>query len=107
MCRGPFLRPGKRLCSHMAGLTQAYDSLVAKGELKDDPAQRAALPEFDRVEAALKAPVKKGLFRKAPEPPKGVYFWGGVGRGKSMLMDLFVQQLDGIAASFSLGLSVR
>ena len=82
----------------MAALTDIYDRMVASGELKDDPAQRAALPELERIEAALNTPAKKGLFRKAPPPPKGVYFWGGVGRGKSMLMDLFVQNLNGIAA---------
>ncbi len=72
--------------------------LAQDGTLKADPAQIAALPEFERVHDALLQPVKKGLFRKTPEPPKGVYFWGGVGRGKSMLMDLFVQHLDGIPA---------
>lgn len=82
----------------MAGLSDIYDRMVASGELKEDPAQRAALPEFERIESALRAPVKKGLFRKAPPPPKGVYFWGGVGRGKSMLMDLFIQHLEGVPA---------
>lgn len=82
----------------MSTLVEIYGQMVASGALQDDPAQRAALPEFDRIAEALAAPIKKGFFRKAPEPPKGVYFWGGVGRGKSMLMDLFVQNLDGIAA---------
>ncbi|MEM1076298.1 MAG: cell division protein ZapE [Pseudomonadota bacterium] len=80
----------------MTSLTQHYMDLVRQGELTEDPAQIAALPEFERVHDALLTPVKRGLFRKAPDPPKGVYFWGGVGRGKSMLMDLFVQHLDGI-----------
>ncbi len=80
----------------MATLTEHYTRLTEEGVLQADPAQIAALPEFERVHDALLQPVRKGLFRKAPEPPKGVYFWGGVGRGKSMLMDLFVQHLDGI-----------
>ncbi|AEI96155.1 MULTISPECIES: cell division protein ZapE [Roseobacter] len=82
----------------MTSLSQHYMSLTQDGTLIADPAQIAALPEFERVHDALLQPVKKGLFRKAPEPPKGVYFWGGVGRGKSMLMDLFVEHLDGIPA---------
>ena len=72
--------------------------MVADGDLHADPAQEAVLSEFDRIRAALAKPVKKGLFRKAPEPPKGLYLWGGVGRGKSMLMDLFVASLGDIPA---------
>ena len=75
-------------------LQNIYADMVAKGEIHADPAQEAVLPEFERIRAELAKPVKKGLFRKAPEPPKGLYLWGGVGRGKSMLMDLFVSHLD-------------
>ena len=82
----------------MTSLRAHYDDLIAKGALHADPAQEAAIPEFDRIRTALTAPVKKGLFRKAPEPPKGLYLWGGVGRGKSMLMDLFVDHLQGVPA---------
>jgi len=82
----------------MTSLDEIYNSMVADGQLHADPAQEAVLPEFERIRAALEQPVKKGLFRKAPEPPKGLYLWGGVGRGKSMLMDLFVDSLDGIPA---------
>ncbi|MGR3377721.1 cell division protein ZapE [Salipiger abyssi] len=77
----------------MTTLTDLYDERVAEGLLLRDPAQEEALPELERIRAALAQPAKKGLFRKAPEPPKGLYLWGGVGRGKSMLMDLFVESL--------------
>lgn len=76
----------------MGIVTDAYDAHVADGTLEPDPAQRAVLPEFDRIAAALaERPAKglKSLFAKKPEPVKGLYIWGGVGRGKSMLMDLF------------------
>ncbi len=82
----------------MATLTDIYRRMVAEGALKEDPAQHEVLPEFERIRSALATPVKKGFFRKSPEPPKGVYIWGGVGRGKSMLMDLFVQHLGDIPA---------
>jgi len=74
-------------------LTQLYDARVHDGAIRPDAAQRAVLPALEDRRAALEAPVKKsllgGLFKKAPEGPKGLYLWGGVGRGKSMLMDLF------------------
>ncbi|MFZ5964474.1 cell division protein ZapE [Thalassococcus sp. BH17M4-6] len=78
----------------MSTVQDLYDTRVAQGALIRDAAQEAALPELERIRAAVAQPAKKGLFRKAPEPPKGLYLWGGVGRGKSMIMDLFVETLD-------------
>lgn len=77
----------------MTDLTTLYGQKIDTGDLSHDPAQEAVLAEFDRMRVALSKPVKRRLFRKAPEPPKGLYLWGGVGRGKSMLMDLFVETL--------------
>ena len=56
--------------------------------------EEAAFAELERIRAEVQKPQKTGLFRKAPPPPKGLYLWGGVGRGKSMLMDLFVDTLE-------------
>jgi cell division protein ZapE len=72
-------------------LTEIYDARVAAGELAADPAQRAALAPLEAVRAKLAEGPRRGLFgrTKPPEDPMGAYLWGGVGRGKSMLMDLF------------------
>ncbi|MCX8226132.1 MAG: cell division protein ZapE [Sulfitobacter sp.] len=82
----------------MTDLRTLYDQRVADGSLTPDPAQEAVLPEFDRIRNALLNPEKKGFFKPAPEPPKGLYLWGGVGRGKSMLMDLFAGHMGDIPA---------
>ena len=77
----------------METLFQTYARLVDAGDLTRDDAQEAVLPEFERIRSGLAQPVKSGWFQKKPEAPKGLYLWGGVGRGKSMLMDLFVDTL--------------
>lgn len=82
----------------MRELSVLYAARIADGSLHPDPVQEAMLPEFERIAAALAVPVRRGLFRKPPAPIPGLYIWGGVGRGKSMLMDLFVDSLDGIPA---------
>ncbi|WP_305970193.1 MULTISPECIES: cell division protein ZapE [unclassified Mameliella] len=78
----------------MATVTEVYQSRVASGKIKPDEAQTAVLPELERLRTDLAQPVKRGFFRKTIEAPQGLYLWGGVGRGKSMLMDLFVDTLD-------------
>ena len=78
----------------MTTILARYDALVKAGELRPDPDQRAAAERLCRLQQGLEATPARGstlwkLLRKAPEPPRGLYMWGGVGRGKSMLMDLF------------------
>ncbi|MGH6694525.1 cell division protein ZapE [Sphingopyxis sp.] len=82
----------------MTTVLAAYDVLVAAGELRPDPEQRAAAERLNQLQAELEAVPKRGslLWRLAgrkPEALRGVYLWGAVGRGKSMLMDLFYDQL--------------
>jgi cell division protein ZapE len=80
---------------HMGmSISQTYAARVAAGELTSDAAQVAVMAEFDRIADGLAQAKPSGWFRKAPEPPKGLYLWGGVGRGKSMLMDMFAEGLD-------------
>ena len=80
---------------HSMKITQTYKASVADGTLNADPAQEGVLPLLDELDEALAKPVPKpGFFKRFSaevEPIKGVYMWGGVGRGKSMLMDLFYE----------------
>ncbi|RST31796.1 cell division protein ZapE [Sphingomonas ginkgonis] len=74
----------------------AYRQLVAAGELKPDSDQACAVAALDRLANDLARP-RSGffgrLFGKAEAPVCGVYLWGGVGRGKSMLMDLAYERI--------------
>ncbi|MCA3254655.1 MAG: AFG1 family ATPase [Alphaproteobacteria bacterium] len=79
----------------MSDVLSSYDALVAKGELRPDPDQRAGAARLDALATELAAAPPKPSFLSRlrggppPAPPRGVYLWGAVGRGKSMLMDLF------------------
>ena len=83
----------------MTDVLARYEALLAAGELRDDPDQRAAVEQLDRLQSELEATSpRKGLLgrlrSRKPDAPRGLYMWGGVGRGKSMLMDLFFECLD-------------
>ncbi|MDE1915545.1 MAG: AFG1 family ATPase [Sphingomonadales bacterium] len=74
-------------------LLDRYQQLIAREELRPDAEQAAAAARLAQLQQELEAHQGHGFFgrllgRKAL-PPRGVYMWGGVGRGKSMLMDLF------------------
>jgi cell division protein ZapE len=67
----------------------AYAQLLKDHELKADAAQQRAITALDRLAATLSSRRGLlGLFGKQKAGPEGAYLWGGVGRGKSMLMDL-------------------
>ena len=82
----------------MTDVLSAYQALVTKGELRPDPEQAAAAARLQRLAVELEGVPKRGstlwrLMGRKPAAPRGVYLWGGVGRGKSMLMDLFFHHL--------------
>jgi cell division protein ZapE len=73
----------------------AYDQLIAAHELKPDPAQVRAVAALDRLAGSFDSGgFLARLFGANSGGPAGVYLWGGVGRGKSMLMDLAFAHID-------------
>jgi len=79
-----------------SALQAAYDARVREGVIRPDPAQAAALQPLIRLETDLAEEEPEGgilamLRRRHYETPRGVYLIGPVGRGKSMLMDLFYE----------------
>ena len=83
--------------------SEAYAAGVARGDWEQDAAQLPALAELDRIHAALADAPARGLlgrlFAGRPEAPRGLYLWGGVGRGKTFLVDLFFDGLPVPAAA--------
>ena len=74
----------------MADLNAVYQSALSEGRLRPDPAQTAGLQALIRLDRDLAAAGEPGLFKKQ-KSQRGVYLYGPVGRGKSMLMDLFYE----------------
>ena len=72
----------------MTSVLARYEARIADGVIDADSAQAEAAARLDRLAKALGGKRRSGWFSK-PAPVTGLYLWGGVGRGKSMLMDLF------------------
>jgi len=79
----------------MRGPFPRYQQLVEAGALEKDAAQEDAALRLQSLSEALtrkaRAPFR---FFGRKSPPKGLYLWGGVGRGKSLLMDIFFNNTD-------------
>ncbi len=74
-------------------ISNAYRLRLERGEIAPDPGQGQGLHALAELEEELNAagePSRLRLFGR-PKAPRGIYLWGPVGRGKSMLMDLFFQ----------------
>jgi cell division protein ZapE len=79
--------------------SQRYADGVRRGDWREDASQRTPLQALDRVFTELCAqPAKPSLLTRLLRPapaaaPRGLYLWGGVGRGKTFLIDLFYNSL--------------
>lgn len=84
-------------------IRQVYEARVREGRVTRDPAQEHVVAHLDILCEQLEtySPARKSaalgwLFgaKSAGRVPRGLYIWGGVGRGKSMLMDLFFERVE-------------
>jgi cell division protein ZapE len=83
----------------VSDVRERYRGLIAAGELRADDDQARAVEALANLELALEEQPAHGgflsrLFGNKAEPARGIYMWGGVGRGKSMLMDLAYDATD-------------
>jgi len=88
---------------------EAYEKRVAAGELTRDQHQEAVIDSLEKLHSRMRGyypaklrpgpldPLKKIIFgedKAAERAPKGVYLWGTVGGGKTMLMDMFYDAIE-------------
>jgi cell division protein ZapE len=97
---GPgFATPAATSGAAGSGPAELYRERSGAGLIRSDPAQQRAVARLQQLYQALlryRPRSRRGLLAhlffgdRAPAAPRGLYLWGPVGRGKSMLMDLFV-----------------
>ena len=87
--------PGSRRGPAANSVSSALTALVTGGALSADALQRQAASALDRIAADLSAAPPRGILGLGgkPRPVKGAYIVGQVGRGKTMLMDLFFHKV--------------
>jgi cell division protein ZapE len=82
----------------MTAVSDRYDALIAAGELRPDADQRRAIDVLDRIAAELQEASQPSFWERLTgtedKAPAGVYLWGGVGRGKSMLLAVAYRAID-------------
>jgi cell division protein ZapE len=81
----------------MSAISEGYRRRLGNGELERDDAQAELAKRLDELATELASYGRSSgllprMFGKSPSPPKGLYIWGSVGRGKTMLMDLFFEE---------------
>ena len=76
----------------MQSLVDTYKENVSLGKIQRDKEQEHLVIKFDTLRIAVEKNRRKILFSKSANKPKGIYLWG-VGCGKSMIMDMFVESL--------------
>ncbi|WP_273637014.1 cell division protein ZapE [Moraxella catarrhalis] len=79
---------------------ERYQVALATGDFSEDAVQLAAVTYMDNLyHEIIKSQDSSGggwfssLFKSKPVMPKGLYMWGGVGRGKTWMMDMFYESL--------------
>ncbi len=81
-------------------IQSAYQSLLDSDGMQVDPAQAAIVRRLAQLQQDISeqdstlSRLRRRLPGSKPSSPRGIYLWGGVGRGKTFLMDLFFRTLD-------------
>lgn len=76
---------------NLPDLIEKYQQILKSEGFQADSEQEKAVQELQRLLSEISTKPKFNFFRKK-QTPKGVYLHGGVGRGKSMLMDIFFEE---------------
>lgn len=81
------------------GIRSAWEKSLERAGHYRDPAQAAIVDRLEALQRALEKNTRNRLLvdrllRRQPAAVRGLYLWGGVGRGKTFLMDLFFETLD-------------